>query len=68
MKPCTLSIQYGLVPIREPVAWFINGHQAADWLAEIANWGVPVAELNRASGADHVMSRAVQRLTKEAQP
>jgi hypothetical protein len=27
------------------VAWFISGHQPADWLAEVADWGVPVADL-----------------------
>lgn len=45
MKPYILNIQYGPTPVRNAVAWFVGGSQPADWLAEVAQWQAPLAEL-----------------------
>ena len=47
--PPTTSFPLALRPTagaaREPAAWFVPGHDPAAWLAEVARWGVPTADL-----------------------
>src|SRR5262245_31592920 len=41
MKIFPLTIRRTPAPAHEPAAWFVRGSCAADWLDEIAAWGVP---------------------------
>jgi hypothetical protein len=45
MKPFVLSLRYGEQPLRKAVAWFVRGGAPGEWLAEVAGWGVPLADL-----------------------
>lgn len=45
MKHLTLHMRYGEQPLRDAAAWFITGAEPADWLAEIAEWGVALVDL-----------------------
>jgi tetratricopeptide (TPR) repeat protein len=40
MKELTLQLRHTLVPVREPVAYFIAGADVIDWLDEICRWKI----------------------------
>src|SRR5262249_42103169 len=46
MKSFPLTIRRTPAPVHKPAAWFVRGSSAADWLDEIAQWGVPFASLS----------------------
>src|SRR6266481_2260245 len=45
MKSCVLSLRYGERPLRKAEAWFVRGDTPHEWLAEVAGWGVSLADL-----------------------
>jgi hypothetical protein len=45
MLTLPLTIRYSDRPLREAAAWFIPGRNAQSWLHELAEWGIPLAEI-----------------------